>query len=206
MCEIWKDIFNYEGLYQVSNYGRVKSLARTIIEKCGKNNRSVKGRILKLWDMKTRKTGKPYKSVSLSKNGKAAKFTVHRLVAEAFIENKENKPFINHKDGVKHNNKTSNLEWCTNIENIQHAIKTGIIDNFCEKNHQSKLTREQGIFVLRNNAFYRQKDLAEKFGVKRQSIGDIAIGRTWKKLQHYNGYHDGDHNLLFLQFLAVRYG
>lgn len=93
--EIWKDILGYEGLYQVSNFGRVKSL------KFGKE------RILKLTKDKD-----GYLIVNLYKNNKSKTFKVHRLVAEAFIPNPDNLPQVNHKDEDKSNNILSNLEWC----------------------------------------------------------------------------------------------
>ena len=107
MDEIWKDIKDYEGLYQVSNWGRVKSFDTY---KKGKNGsiRFYKGKILKL---KTNKDG--YSQIGLWKNGKRKYFLVHRLVAEAFISNTDNLPCVNHKDENKQNNVVSNLEWCS---------------------------------------------------------------------------------------------
>ena len=109
MQEIWKDVKGYEGYYQISNYGRLKSF------KVDGN-----GKILKL----TNKNG-DYFSVVLQGKGKERRSTrIHRLVAEAFIPNPDNKPQINHIDGNKQNNHINNLEWCTSKYNIAHAIKT----------------------------------------------------------------------------------
>lgn len=104
MNESWKDIEGYEGLYQVSNCGRVKSL------KFGKE------KFLKL-----RKYGRGYLSVDLCKDGKVKPFKVHGLVAIAFIPNTENKPQVNHKDENKENNCVWNLEWCTNQYNKEYS-------------------------------------------------------------------------------------
>lgn len=104
--EIWKDIKDYEGLYQVSNLSRVKSLDRWVKGRNG-SLRICKERILKPG---TDKYG--YLFVILCKNGKVKKFSVHRLVAEAFIANPHNYPCVNHKDENKQNNNVSNLEWC----------------------------------------------------------------------------------------------
>ena len=106
MDEIWKDKKNYEGHYQVSNCGRVKSI------KFGKE------RILKL---RTDKDG--YFKVDLSKNNKLKTFTVHRLVAEAFLPNPYNLPCINHKDECKTNNNVNNLEWCNSKYNINFGTR-----------------------------------------------------------------------------------
>lgn len=104
MNEEWRDIEGYEGLYQVSNLGRVKSLR-------DKNNKE-RELILK---PKIMRNG--YLKVDLCKNGKQKTFTVHRLVATVFISNPKNFPVVNHKDENKLNNNVSNLEWCTVLYN-----------------------------------------------------------------------------------------
>lgn len=117
--EIWKDIEGYEGLYQVSNLGRVRSVIRVVVDR--KCTRCMKSKILK----QTPSTGKlPYFYVSLSKGGKVQKRMVHRLVAETFIPNVELKPQVNHIDGNPQNNRYDNLEWMTNAENTLHAYRT----------------------------------------------------------------------------------
>ena len=115
--EIWKDIKGYEGLYQVSNMGRVKSLERTV---SGKNGRKfpIKELILK---PQTNDCG--YLRVYLCNSRGKKKFSVHRLVCEAFHENPENKPCVNHIDEDKTNNTASNLEWCTHKENNNQGTR-----------------------------------------------------------------------------------
>lgn len=119
MEEIWKDIKNYEGLYQISNLGRIKSLPRK------NKRRNIKKEFIK----STSKIKKGYLRVGLSKNGVIKYYYPHRLVAEAFIPNPQNKPCVNHKDCNVKNNNANNLEWCTYIENNNyknHNIKKHI--------------------------------------------------------------------------------
>lgn len=117
--EIWKEIKGYEGLYEISSFGNVRSLSRTYIAK-GKATVIFKpGQIVKTYVNR-------YVNVKLYKNTKRYSHQVHRLVAIAFVENAANKPEVNHIDGVKINNHKSNLEWCTPLENVKHAIETGL--------------------------------------------------------------------------------
>ena len=115
--EIWKDIVGYEGLYQISNYGRIKSLERTIQHKtCYGGLYHVKGRILK---PKIEKDG--YFRISLIKDGMKKYYRLNRLVAQAFIPNPNELPIVNHKDEDKLNNNVNNLEWCTQKYNVNYG-------------------------------------------------------------------------------------
>lgn len=121
--EIWKDIKDFPN-YQISNFGRVKSKER--ITNVGiKNVKEIKReeKILKLFHNK-----KGYTQTILYRDKKPYPVKIHRLVANAFIPNPENKPQVNHIDGDKNNNRIDNLEWCTQAENIQHSYKTGLRD------------------------------------------------------------------------------
>ena len=116
MEEVYRDIIGYEGKYQVSNLGNVKSLPK------GDGNGN-KERLLKQEINKRKHTN--YRRVSLSSNGNVKRFLVHRLVGEAFIANPDNKPQINHIDNNGENNNSNNLEWVTGSENMIHAEKQG---------------------------------------------------------------------------------
>jgi hypothetical protein len=121
--EIWKDISDYEGLYQASSLGRIRSLDRYKITKnrYGKIKAKIKGIFLK---PSINHDG--YYEIVLSKNGKSKMFRLHRVIAKTFLDNLENKPQVNHIDGNKLNNNINNLEWCTCKENINHAWENGL--------------------------------------------------------------------------------
>ena len=116
MQEIWKDVPNFEGIYQVSNLGNVKSLSRCIIHRG--NVSHINEKIMKPF---INRGG--YKCIKLSKNQKYYPIKVHRLVALAFIPNPNNYEFVNHKDENKQNNIVSNLEWCTKKYNNEYGSK-----------------------------------------------------------------------------------
>ena len=126
--EIWKDVVGFEGLYQVSNYGRVLSMPRWRYTRYYGNDRKrgryyTKARIMRQKTRKTKIAGLEYYQVTLSKDGIQKIYSPHRLVAQAFIPNPLNKPYVNHIDGNGKNNYVDNLEWVTNMENQNHALR-----------------------------------------------------------------------------------
>lgn len=116
--EEWRDIQGYEGLYQVSNNGKVRSLDRRAVNHKNGTTRTVHGVIMNPWD-----NGCGYLVVGLHDRRNIKNHYVHRLVAEAFLARAENENFINHKDYNKHNNCVDNLEWCTQQHNVNHSLE-----------------------------------------------------------------------------------
>lgn len=120
--EEWKDIDGYKGYYQVSSFGRIRGCERNVtklnVHTKQKENKTIKAAIK---DIQVARTG--YQMVSLYKNGIGKGYSVHRLVAKAFIPNYGNKPQVNHKDGIKRNNYIGNLEWATHSENMYHSCR-----------------------------------------------------------------------------------
>jgi DNA-binding CsgD family transcriptional regulator len=119
IAEEWRDIPGYVGYYQVSNHGRIKSIQRQ-----RNNGKGIYVQNEKILKQSFTSTG--YKKVELYIDKKRTSYKVHRLVAQSFIENTDDKPFINHIDGNPKNNHVENLEWCTPQENAQHALRTGL--------------------------------------------------------------------------------
>lgn len=170
--EIWKDIIGYEGLYQVSNLGNVKSL---------NYGRSGKVCLLKL----KIHTGNYFQVVLCNRKCKNKYFYVHRLVAQHFIFNSENKRCINHKDCNKQNNKVENLEWVTYKENQKHAFANGL--NFSpalkgEQHGRAKLTLKDvnAIRELYSKGNISQREIANKYNMGESTISSIINYKTWQ--------------------------
>lgn len=176
--ENYKPIKGYEGLYEVSNFGNIRSVTRkyeVFSKRGGLQTRTRYGRIIK-----PRLQNSGYKIVWLSKNGIVKAYTVHRIVANTFIENPKNLYCVNHKDGDKTNNKVSNLEWCSSSENLIHAY---------EKLNRVHRQGRKVLCVELKKKFNSIREAANELKINASSIGNCikgdtkhAGGYTWKKL------------------------
>lgn len=165
MKEIYKDIEGFGGLYQVSNFGRVKSLkfGKERVLKCGVD---VGG----------------YHRVNLYKNGKMYDKHIHRLVAETFVDNPNNLECVNHINGIKTDNRVGNLEWCTCKENIVHAVKTGLKKGFNGK--------KKPIYCPELNIdFKSMRDAARYFNCNPSAIHHILKGKQKYLYKKYTFMH-----------------
>ncbi len=185
--EFYKPVVGFEGLYDVSNLGNVRSL---YVKKSGeKHSREKKFRVLK-------KIKSLYLKVTLSKNGKQYQKHIHRLVAEAFIENPDNKEQVNHIDANKYNNNLENLEWVTSKENAQHASSLGLLPKTClgvfGKDHPSSKSVYQidkhGNVKKWDSASDAVRDVgADSGGISRSCLGEYDTHKGCVWLFEYDG-------------------
>lgn len=198
MEEKWKDIEGYEGLYQVSNLGRVKRILFV--------NNIITKPINKILNC-SKIDNLGYPQVTLCKNGHRKYLRIHRIVAKSFIPNPNNYPCVNHIDGNKRNNCISNLEWCNHSYNTIHALNTGLINaekrnkaskenikkaqksSPCLKggeNSPSSVLRENDVIEIRRiykNKEMSSRQLAEKYKVHISTIQRVLSRKTWNYLK-----------------------
>ena len=201
MEEIWRDIKGYEGKYQISNTGNVKSLERTVWN--GRGYRIVPEKILEGYD-----NGEGYLYVTLWKDGKDKKYRINRLVAQAFLENPNSLPEVNHKDEDKTNNRVENLEWCDRLYNLTYngrAKKAG--KKVAEKLKGRKQTeehikkraeklskpvfsvdKESGLIMWWQSAYEAERQL----GISQSNICACCIGKRKSAGGFYWHYADSE--------------
>jgi hypothetical protein len=173
--EIWLPVAGYEGAYEVSNFGNVRSLDR-FARSHSNCEKWLTGKVLK-----TKPSGKGYRSVNLSANNVISTKYVHTLVAQAFIGDRPEGLHINHIDGNKLNNCVDNLEYCSPKDNARHAVKTGLRSyERGEKLPVAKLT-EADIPMIRKRllAGESQVAIAKDYGVHGTTIHYLSRGKTW---------------------------
>lgn len=180
--EIWKPIIGYEGIYEISSFGRVKALS--VVRNKWFGEVVSKERIMKPYLGKNK-----YHNVSLHKERTLKRVYIHRIVAEAFIDNPDNKKDVNHKDGVRWNNNLNNLEWATRSENKLHAYRTGISKAVTGEKHGKAKLRETDVRTIRfliNDFGYKDTVIANLFDMHPYSISQIRNKKIWRSLI-YNG-------------------
>jgi len=175
--EIWKEIPEYNGFYQISNLGRVKSISRKMWNGFGYFYSKTKM-------LKPAIGSHGYYTVNLyNKSKQHCSYLIHRLIAKAFISNTQNKPYINHINNIRIDNRIKNLEWVTQKENINYALRDGYMDNHIgENNHTAKLTKNQVIEIRQNPHNYSQKKLAIIYNVRPPTISKIILKQRWKHI------------------------
>ena len=165
--EEWRWVPGYEDLYMVSNFGNVMS------QRSGHGSSP-------MGILKPQKNNAGYLQVNLIKNKKSKNVMIHRIVAAAFIPNPDNKEEVNHKDGNKTNNHTSNLEWVTRSENLRHAYRELGVDLSGRKKTAKKLTKEQILEIY--NSTETGQVLAQRFGVSDTMVYAIKNGKSWRNI------------------------
>ena len=162
--EIWKDIKEFNGKYSASNLGAVKNNFTRKILKPMKNHNGYL--VIHLW------------------NGNKTSFRIHRIIAEMFIPNPENKKTVNHKNGVKTDNRAENLEWSTSSENIKHAFVIGLNEGNCGEKHGGSKLKECDVLDIRK-AFDHgksQADIANEYKMSASQICGIVNRKKWKHI------------------------
>lgn len=175
--EIWSDIQGYEGHYQVSNLGRIKSLDRTVL-RTNNSPQPRKGKILKLTN-----SVKGYFQTQLCRGGKRKTKVLHRIIAETFLIRVKDHNEINHKNGIKNDNRIENLEWSTRSKNMKHAFHIGLISNKGKNNANVKLTEKQVLEIRSLEGKYLLREIGKMYNVDLQTIHKIIKRKSWNHLK-----------------------
>lgn len=193
MAEIWKDIEGYEGIYQISNLGNIKSLKRIVLS--AKRDDFYFTKNDKVLSNSINRGGYEFQSLYKIVDGERIRkpFVIHRLVAQAFIPNPENKPCVNHINGIKTDNRVENLEWCTKSENERHkysnlGFRGSLYGKFGKNNPKSKIVAQikDGVVIAK---YYGMHEAERKTGIQFKNISaccrqkrKYAGGYEWRFL------------------------
>lgn len=182
--EEWKGIKGYEGLYKISNRSEIIRMPLVVYDSIGRV-RHIPQKIVKPSPRKDN-----YLELNLRKDGLSTRYLLHRLMAETFIDNPNNLPVVNHKDGNKQNESLNNLEWVTYSENNKHAFD----NDLKEVSNYAKTMAKVSTYIFNNNDINRikkiysegltQKEIAEQFNCKQIVISDIVTGKTYKDVEY----------------------
>lgn len=177
--EIWADVVGAEGHYIVSNMGLIKSVDRYV--DTPNNTGTTKRKFQKGGVMKPFLAGNGYLRIHLRNSSSGKKFPVHRLVAQAFISNPNNLPFINHKNGVKTDNRACNIEWCDASYNSKHALMTGLM-SMDHLDRTGKLPYNAKIILDTSTGIYYESETAaaKARNMNRQNLNEMLRGTNGK--------------------------
>ena len=186
MKEKWKNVEGYNGLYKISNTGRIVSYKKG-----------------KPYELAPYSNNRGYLAIGLSDGLVRRRYTMHKLVARHFIPNPENKPQVNHKDGDKHNNHVDNLEWVTQSENIQHSYKIGLRTYNSEIYHKNKYNEQKKVGIIAINletleSFHFQSinEAARQLDCNKGNIRHVLNGK-YKKHKNYFFIYDNQNKKTF---------